>query len=402
MSAPAPQRAARRATPLWLWVGLRMSALAVGTVIAIAFGMWLYFHAADARTLGRMPPAVREEVILLRADPEANQARLWQILTRYDDIRSYQPGLANPDWLMLIVMVATAVPVIVLLGLWASRPLSSQFTLVAQAARRVSEGDFSVRVHAVRAAPDELSALAGDFNDMSTRLQQFEREVRDSSAMLAHELRTPLNAAMGRVQGMLDEVFPLEEEQLRSVHRQLEQISRLVSDLHLVSLARAGQLALELDEFPLRELIAERLEWAAPQLQQAGIATVWRGAAGVRLHADRDRIGQVLSILIDNVLRYAAVGASLEIEVEQGAAGVLLTVSDRGPGVPPEQLTPMRDRFWRAEHSRARHSGGSGLGLAIALAISQSHGGDLVCRNRAGGGLSVALRLPLKTAAPQH
>lgn len=391
-------RALLRTTPLWLWVGLRMSALAVGTVVAIAFGMWLYFQVDDALSLRRMPAPVREEVVRLRLDPDANQARLWQILARYDDIKRFQPGLANPDWLMLIAMVLAAVPAIVVLGLWAARPLSSQFTLVAQAARRVSDGDFSTRVSVVPAAPHELAALARDFNDMTTRLQQFEREVLDSSAMLAHELRTPLNAAMGRVQGMLDDVFPLDGDQLRSVHRQLEQISRLVSDLHLVSLARAGQLALEPHRFAVRDLIAERLEWAMPELARAGIAAAWPRATATCLYADRDRIGQVLSILIDNVLRYAAGGARLEIEVEETASTVTLTVSDRGPGVPPEHLSLMRDRFWRADHSRARHSGGSGLGLAIALAISQSHGGDLACRNRSGGGMSVALRLP--AAAP--
>jgi len=387
-------RKSRRATALWLWVGLRMSALAVVTVAAIAFGMWVYFNVTDSNTLQRMPPAVRDEFVRLRAAQRVDPDRLWNILERYYDIRHFQPGLDNPDWLMLVVLVVGAVPAVVLLGLWASRPLSAQFTAVARAAHRVSEGDFGVRVQAVPHAPDELAGLAADFNDMTTRLQQFEREVRESSAMLAHELRTPLNGAMGRIQGMVDDVFPLDHEQLRSVHRQLEQISRLVSDLHLVSLARAGQLALETEEFALRDLIAERLEWAAPRLEEAGIHPAWPHGTPVRLHADRDRIGQVLSILIENVLRYAAQGKSLEIAVEQTASLTTIAVSDRGPGVAPEQLPQMGDRFWRAEVSRARHSGGSGLGLAIALAISESHGGDLQCRNREGGGLTVVVRLP--------
>ncbi|NVM77526.1 signal transduction histidine kinase [Duganella sp. SG902] len=376
-----------------------MSALAVGTVITVALGMWLYFNLVDSMSVRHMPAAVRAELATLRASSHPDQARLWQIAQQYYDIRRFQPGLENPDWLMLFILVVTAVPVIIGLGLWASRPLSSQFTAVAQAARRVSDGEFAARVQVVPHAPDELAELAMDFNDMTTRLQQFEQEVRDSSAMLAHELRTPLNAAMGRLQGMLDEVFPLEREQVRSVHRQLEQLNRLVSDLHLFSLARAGQLALEPDAFALRELIAERLEWVGPQLAQAGIEPVWPSTTRVRLYADRDRVGQVLSILIHNVLRYASSGGSLEITVSEQAGEVSITVGDRGPGVAPEQLSQMRERFWRADHSRARHSGGSGLGLAIALAISQSHGGDLVCRNRRGGGMAVEMRLPASAAA---
>lgn len=375
-----------------------MSTLAVGVVITIAVCMWLYFRIEDAQVLSAMSTETRQEFDRLRAAPELDEARLWILMKSFYDVRRLTPGLSNPDWMMLVVMVMVALPIIIVIGLWASRPLSRQFTLIADAAKRVSEGDFDARVKLVRAGPDELTQLAHNFNDMTTRLQQYEREVRDSSAMLAHELRTPLNAAMGRVQGMLDEVFPLEMGQLNAVHRQLEQINRLVGDLHLVSLARAGQLVLERDEFSLRDLIAERLEWIAPQLQEAGITPVWPTDTPLRLHADRDRIGQLLSILIDNALRYAAQGKVLEITVQTDADTLTLTVGDRGAGVAEDQLPNMLDRFWRGEASRARHSGGSGLGLAIAAAICQAHGGDLACRNRAGGGLLVTARLPVHRA----
>lgn len=266
---------------------------------------------------------------------------------------------------------------------------------MAFAAHRVSDGDFGARAQVVRGAPDELTALADDFNTMSGRLQQYERELRDSSAMLAHELRTPLNAAMGRVQGMLDDVFPREPEQLRLVHRQLEQINRLIGDLHLVSLARAGQLVLEPESVELRELVAERIEWAGPALREAQMTIHYPTHPALRLHADRHRLGQVLSILIDNALRYAAAGKLLEIEVRRDGTGVQLTVGDRGPGVAPAQLPHLLDRFWRADSSRARHSGGSGLGLAIASAICQAHDGQLVVSNRPGGGLLASVQLPL-------
>ncbi|MCH4578067.1 sensor histidine kinase [Achromobacter xylosoxidans] len=390
-------RPKRRPASLRWWFGLRTSALAVGTVVVIAFTMLLYFNIADSLTLRQVPAEVRQEIEELRADPEHNESRLWELLKDHYNIKRLMPGLANPDWLMLACLVILAVPVIILFGLWTSRPLSRQFMDIAQAALRVSEGNFATRVGVVRGAPDELAELAHNFNDMTIQLQQYEREVRDSSAMLAHELRTPLNAAMGRIQGMLDEVFPLEQDQLRSVHRQLEQINRLIGDLHLVSLARAGQLALEVDSFALRDLIAERLEWAAPVLQEAGISPAWPSTTGIRLYADRDRIGQLLSVLIDNAVRYAARGKVLEIDTHATPSLVTIRVADRGPGVAEEQLPSMLDRFWRAETSRARHFGGSGLGLAIAAAICQAHGGDLECSNRRGGGLLVTVRLPNRT-----
>lgn len=387
--------ARRRQAPLWMWVGLRMSALAVVTVVVIAFGMWCYFNLRDNLILRKLPAAARTELEQLREQPTANEARLWQLFQQYYDVENFLPGLANPDWWMLWAMVTLSIPVIVVCGLLASRPLSRQFSQVASAAHRVSDGDFSARAQLVAGAPDELTALANDFNAMSGKLQQYERELRDSSAMLAHELRTPLNAAMGRVQGMLDEVFPRDPEQLRLVHRQLEQINRLIGDLHLVSLARAGQLVLEPEDFDLHELMAEQVEWAGPTIHALQMTITAPAPSGLRVYADRHRLGQVFSILIDNALRYAAAGKALDIQMGRDGGHVIVTFGDGGPGVEPAHLPHLLDRFWRADSSRARHSGGSGLGLAIASAICQAHDGCLTLSNRSGGGLLASVRLPL-------
>ncbi len=387
--------ARRRQAPLWMWVGLRMSALAVVTVVVIAFGMWCYFNLRDNLILRKLPAAARTELEQLREQPTANEARLWQLFQQYYDVENFLPGLANPDWWMLWAMVTLSIPVIVVCGLLASRPLSRQFSQVASAAHRVSDGDFSARAQLVAGAPDELTALANDFNAMSGKLQQYERELRDSSAMLAHELRTPLNAAMGRVQGMLDEVFPRDPEQLRLVHRQLEQINRLIGDLHLVSLARAGQLVLEPEDFDLHELMTEQVQWAGPTIHALQMTITAPAPSGLRVYADRHRLGQVFSILIDNALRYAAAGKALDIQMGRDGGHVIVTFGDRGPGVEPAHLPHLLDRFWRADSSRARHSGGSGLGLAIASAICQAHDGCLTLSNRSGGGLLASVRLPL-------
>jgi signal transduction histidine kinase len=386
-------------TPLWQWVGLRMSALAVVTVIAIAVSMYIRYAIGDWLTLHHLPVDVRQTMLQLRVHPHQNEARLWALFARYYDVVDFLPGLANKDWLILAVMVAISIPLIVLCGLYASRPLSCQFSNVANAARKVSEGDFSTRASVVPGAPGELAELATNFNSMTAKLQQYERELRESSAMLAHELRTPLNAAMGRVQGMLDEVFPASPEQLQLVHRQLEQINRLVGDLHFLSLARAGQLVLESQEFRLKELIDERTSWAAPALQAADMLPQMAVPEDMLLFGDRDRIGQVLSILIDNAIRYAASGKSLRIKATRDDDNIIIEVSDRGPGVAQEALPRMVDRFWRADSSRARHSGGSGLGLSIASAICHAHGGSLEANNGKGGGLDVRVALPLKHAS---
>ncbi|WP_448120954.1 sensor histidine kinase [Xanthomonas arboricola] len=387
---------AHRNAPLSLWIGMRISGLAITTVCLIAFSMWAYFDIRDYLILRDVPPDVQAEIELLRAQPDVNEARLWQLLERYYDIRMLLPGIGNPDWAVLSSMVVVVIPLILLCGLLIARPLSRQLLHVARVAHRVSEGQFGGSVPVVDGAPGELTGLAVDFNAMSTKLQQYERELRESSAMLAHELRTPLTAAMGRVQGMLDEVFPLAPEQLALVHAQLEQINRLVGELHLVSLARAGQLVLEIDNFSLTDLINERLEWATPALSRVGMAISCNIPSDLDVPGDRARLGQVVSILIDNAIRYGSSGQVLELSVAAEPELYHILVGDRGPGVDPDQLPRLMDRFWRAEGSRARQSGGSGLGLAIASAICQTHGGQLSFSNQDGGGLLAAIQLPRK------
>ncbi|RUL73661.1 sensor histidine kinase [Dyella choica] len=384
-----------KSMPLLWWLGLRMSALAAGAVVVIAFSMWLRYVIWDAMMLRALPPDARQQMQQWLASPRGHEQQLWRLLARYYDVVDFLPGLTNRDWLVLAALVLGSVPVIVLFGLIYSRPLSRQFSHVVGAAHRVADGDFSARASLVQGAPGELSRLAVDFNSMTAKLQQYEREIRESSAMLAHELRTPLNAAMGRVQGMLEDVFPRDAEQLVLIQRQLEQINRLVGDLHFLSMERAGQLPLEREDFSLADLVQERLTWASLQLKDAGMAVTCHVPADTRINADRDRIGQALSILIDNAVRYAASGRQLHIEVMQSAAGTSIAVTDHGPGVSDEHLARMQDRFWRADHSRARHLGGSGLGLAIASAICQSHGGALEMTRGSERGIRARIRFPV-------
>ncbi|MCK0547397.1 sensor histidine kinase [Pseudomonas syringae] len=383
-----------RQKPLWHWVGMRMSMLAVGAVIVIAFCMWLHVTVSDWLTLQAMPADVRMEFLRLQAEPTLDMVKLRELFFEYYPIENLLPGIANKEWWVLAALVLVAIPIILFFGFLFSRPLSSQFSSIARGARQVAQGDFKTRLPMSTNGPDELQALVSDFNTMTTQLGRYELEVSESSAMIAHELRTPLNAAMGRIQGMIDEVFPRDLAQLEMVHRQLDQLNKLVSDLHLLSLASAGQLTLDKTEFSLEKLVVERLSWFATPLDEAGVVVTIDIPRKLTVNADRDRIGQVVNILVDNALRYSAMGGELLIVGKASAGRMELTVSDRGPGFDSENLEQVFDRFWRAERSRARYSGGSGLGLSIARAICLEHDGTIEVRNRSGGGSVIRLEIP--------
>jgi signal transduction histidine kinase len=381
--------------PLWRWVGMRMSLLAIGAVVLIAFCMWINFQLSDWFLVQHLPSEARQELMHLRAQPLLDEGRLRQLIAQYYPVQYFLPEIANRDWLILAGLVMAAIPIIIVCGLWFSRPLSSQFSAIAQGARQVAGGDFLTRLPIHGQAPDELQRLVGDFNSMTTQLERYERDVRESSAVIAHELRTPLNAAMGRVQGMIDEVFPSDATQLSMVKRQLDQLNKLVNDLHLLSLARAGQLVLERSNFSMAALVAERLAWFQPQLDEARIQPQVSIAAGLRVYADRDRLGQVLNILVDNLLRYAGVGGELSISARRIDDRIVVEIGDRGPGIEPQHLDSVFDRFWRAERSRARYSGGSGLGLSIARAICQAHDGAITASNHPQGGTLIRAEFPV-------
>lgn len=349
-----------RKRPLWLWVGLRMTLLAVGAVITITVCMYLYFWISDYLVLQSMRPEDRAALVAGLADVPRNESRLWQLLQTYYDIHDFLPGPGNSiDWLVLYGFVIVIIPFTLMVGLYLSRPLSRQFRQIAVGARRVAE----------------------------------------SSSNLAHELRTPLNAALGRVQGMLDEVFPLCPEQLRLVQNQLYNLNTLVGDLHLLSLAHAGQLPLHISLFSPARLVEERLAWFAPQFEAARMQLHTALADDVVIEADPARIGQLINILIENALKYASDGRELSVAVRQAKDCVQLEFLDRGQAVEQKDLGNMFVRFWRAEQSRARVSGGGGLGLSIAQAICEAHGGRISAQRRAEGGLALQVTLPLVTSA---
>lgn len=387
---------------LWRWLCFRIISLLLATLLIIATLMWLRFAVNNVYVEQQMPDAVRAEFQQLSKQEDYGNPRYQQIINQYYGPDFFVPNIASTDWLVLAIMVLIALPTMVVVVLWRARPLSQQFSNIASAARDVAQGKFDTRTPLVEQAPMELVTLADDFNNMTAQLERYERELRESSAALAHELRTPLNAAMGRVQGMLDDVFPRDKAQLTMVIKQLEQLNHVIQDLHFLSLARAGQLQLVHTPFYFDELITERLTWYRPQLEQAGFQTYTHIEQRDFCLADRERLGQVFSILIENALSYASDGGYLAIDVRETTLREntpcwQITVSDRGPGIEPESLPLLFDRFWRAEHSRGRHSGGSGLGLSIASAIITAHGGAIYAEHGKNGGLVIIMTLPRRT-----
>jgi len=376
------------------WIGTRVSLLTAGATLIITCFMWVYFQVRDYLLLRSLPPDVASQLKLLRLEPRTHEAELWEFARQNMPVEYLLPGMALEDWITVFLLMAASMPFIAAAALWASGPIARQFASIVRAAKQVAGGNFGASATVVESAPAELAELADTFNNMTARLAQYQREVRDSSAVLAHELRTPLNAALGRLDGLVDGVFPRSDQQLQIISNQLHQMNRLVNDIHLLSLARSGSMHLEMDVFSVRELVDERLSWLSHLNDTHQVQLIVHVDPNLTISADRDRIGQVLTVLLDNAIRHGGGEGAISVQASATDAFVEIAVSDSGPGVAPHELKHLSDRFWRGDASRSRHSGGSGLGLSIAAAICEAHRGRLVFANGIDAGLVCTVQLP--------
>ena len=289
-------------------------------------------------------------------------------------------------------------------GLILSRGMSRPLMSLTTATRAVAGGDLSVRVPTHY--PGEAGELAVAFNRMAEDLARADELRRNLTADVAHELRTPLSVIRGKLEGVLDGVYPATREHLEPVLEETELLTHLVEDLRLLALAEAGQLALEKQPMDVGDLLRDAQVNFGPQASDRGVTLVLDLPAELpEVLADWRRIAQVLGNLVTNALRHtpqggrvalsAAVAPSLEGRAQAGMVEV--TVADTGAGIPPEDLPYIFERFWRGEKSRSRAGGGTGLGLAIARQLVEMHGGTIRVESVLGAGSSFRFTLPVVT-----
>lgn len=385
---------------LWRWICTRLLSLAIGSTVTIIAVLWLRYYLPTAWLADKMPASEKAELAILRENPYVDINRYHEIIDKWYGLEFSDPTFDDFDWALILLLILTATAVIIYLTLRAVRPISMHITHLAQVARSVSKGDFGTKVEGSIRVPGELNGLTEDLNVMSGQLARYDKELKASHVALAHELRSPLTAAIGRLQGMIDGIFPPSPEQHAMVMRQLLHLNHLVDDLHLLSLAQAQQLHLKVQELAIDDVIKEKVAWIKPRLIETGISVSLQGEGSMLCSADHFRIGQVILILLDNALRYASEGKKIAIRYFGTDADVCFEVQDYGHGVPDAYLREMFVRFSRAESSRSRNSGGSGLGLSIAEAICHAHHGRIAVRKSDTGGLIFNVSLPRKAMSP--
>jgi signal transduction histidine kinase len=271
-----------------------------------------------------------------------------------------------------------------------SRPLSD----LTAATRAVAAGDLGVRVPTTY--PGEAGELAAAFNQMAEDLARADKLRRNLTADVAHELRTPISVVRGKLEGILDGVYPATSEHLEPVLEEIKLLTRLVEDLRLLALAEAGELPMEKRAMDVGDLLRDAQVNFGPQAADQGVTLALDLPVELpKVVADRRRITQVLGNLLTNALRHTPGGGCVTLSAVASEGMVRVTVADTGRGIPSEDLPYLFERFWRGDKSRSRAAGGTGLGLAIARQLVEMHGGTISVESTPGQGSKFWFTLPI-------
>jgi two-component system sensor histidine kinase BaeS len=261
--------------------------------------------------------------------------------------------------------------------------------------RALTAGQFAMHLRVT--SGDELGQLATDFNLLAQTLEKNENMRRQWTADISHELRTPLAILRGEIEALQDGIRPYNADTLQSLHAEVLRLHTLVNDLYELSLSDLGALHYRKASVDLAAVLDEAIAAFRERFASKEMTVEVPGAQGspVYVFADRARVHQLLSNLLENTLRYTDPGGRLHMWYVRQEQAVVLHVQDSAPGVSPEALPHLFDRFYRTDTSRTRLPGGAGLGLAICKNIVEAHGGQIGAQPSPLGGLWIQVTFPV-------
>jgi signal transduction histidine kinase len=293
-------------------------------------------------------------------------------------------------------LIATAVAFALTLGLsmLVTRPVRRIITAINATAQRFDVGDYAARLPRHSPIP-ELASLSTTVNAMAETIQNTEATRRRMLTDLAHELRTPLATVDGLLEAIEDGVESPDPPTIAILRSQLRKLTRLAEDLRAISAADERRLHLDLQPTSANEVIREAAEALHPAYVAKGVTLEVVEAPPTTIQADPQRLGQVITNLLDNALRHTTAGGLVTIHLMTMDAIVRITVQDDGEGVSPEHLPHLFERFYRAHPRAYRADQGSGIGLTISRAIITAHAGTIQIESPGpGAGVTACIDLP--------
>ena len=281
-----------------------------------------------------------------------------------------------------------------LMVLFFSRTIVGPLKKLTAVVKELPEGKLTQRVD-VRCR-DEVSDLASAFNTMVEELRKNEKLRQDMVSDIAHELRNPTANLQGYLESMKDGIMEPNREILESLYEESKLLHKLIEDLQDLAKAEAGELQLDVKSVSLNDLINQTVDSVRHKLEEKNLSLSVDGLSenGV-IRVDVRRVCQVLRNLLENAVRYSYDGGQITISAETEQDKQVVKVSDNGMGILKDDLPYVFERFYRADKSRSRSTGGSGLGLTISKQIIEAHGGEITVDSQEGEGTTFTFWLPV-------
>ncbi|GAA1643659.1 sensor histidine kinase [Actinoplanes couchii] len=282
------------------------------------------------------------------------------------------------------LVLALAIVVTVLAGSRLVRPLRA----LAAAAHRPTATRFTAGTR------DEIGYLADALNDLTERREEGERQRRELVGDVAHELRSPLTNICSWLEGAQDGVVPLDPRLLDLLLDEAVLLQHIIDDLRDLAAADAGTLRLHREPADVEDLTAQVVEAHDGAARTAGVRLELVHAGAPQAFVDPQRLRQMIGNLVANAIRHTPAGGSVTVRPALHGDRLTITVTDTGVGISPSDLPRVFDRFWRADTSRSRATGGSGLGLSIVRKLAEAHGGTVTAASTLDAGSTFTIRLP--------
>ncbi|HWR61645.1 MAG TPA: HAMP domain-containing sensor histidine kinase [Clostridia bacterium] len=273
-----------------------------------------------------------------------------------------------------------------------SKSISTPISRVINTAEMIAKGYYDDRSNEISEIK-EISQLTVAINNLAESLEKQEKLRKRLTADVAHELRTPLATLQGHIEAMLDGIWEPDAKRLKSVHEEITRLSRLVGDMEKLTKYESENLLLNKSEFDVLELIKSILSNFEKECRDKGLDIELEGGP-VRIFADRDKISQVIINLMSNAVKFTGKDGSIRFAVASDKDNASISVTDTGTGIAPGDQPHIFERFYRADSSRSRLTGGAGIGLTIVKSIVHAHKGSISLESEPGKGTKFTVSLP--------
>jgi two-component system sensor histidine kinase BaeS len=279
-----------------------------------------------------------------------------------------------------------------IVGIFMAAGLSRPLRMTVDAAKQISGGNYKVRIKD-DSNTVEIQALMQSINNLAGSLEQQEGIRKQLVEDVSHEIRTPIAILQTHMEAMIEGIWQPTTEHLQSCYDEAIRVGQLMNDIENLTTVNSVNLMLEKTEFAIKEIIQRVIKGFEVEIGKKNLMVSIVGQ-DMNILADMKRISQVIVNLISNAVKYSKDGSRIEVEILETEGFAVVSVKDDGIGITKEELPHVFERFYRADKSRNRKTGGSGIGLSIVKSIVEAHGGRVSAYSRVDEGSTFEIMLP--------